>query len=272
MIDTVKAVNRSGAGAAGERTLRLALTGLTPSRAGSLPQGCESCHASCGSELAREGAPQIQMINPQWIARHGQDSRDVVSSSVIAHNHKNGNRSIFHEFIERRAKRRATGNPRHRTGAGGRVQRSSAATVLGLVRRQHFHPRPAAGRDARGVSRPGDLAGDHRRDPRCRRFLRGGRDHLHCRSSWPRTEPDPVARDLRRARQYRPDPGLADVAPGLGNRQHHHRRVRVAVAVLDPVRFAGGSEKRAGADPDLHRDFRAADLVGLRPRSRHACW
>ena len=153
-----------------------------------------------------------------------------------------------------------------------RMQRSSAATVLGLVRRQHFHPRPAAGRHAGGVSRPGDLAGDHRRDPRRRRFLCGGRHHFHRRSAWSRTEPDPVAGDLRRARQYRPDAGLADVASGLGNRQHHHRRVRVAVAVLDPVRLAGGSQKRAGADPDLHRDFRAADLVGVRPRSRHACW
>ncbi len=159
------------------------------------------------------------------------------------HNHKKGKQEHLHEFINRRAKRRATGNPGHRAGAGSRVQRPSAATVLGLVCGQYFHPWPAAGSHAGGVSRAGDLAGDHRRHPRCRRFVCRGRDHLDCRAPWPRAEPDAVPGNFRRARQHRPDAGFADVASGLGNRQHHHCGVCPAVAVLDPVRLAGRGEK-----------------------------
>ena len=149
------------------------------------------------------------------------------------------------------------------------MQRPPAATVLGVVRGQYQHPRLAARRHAGRVSRPGDLAGHHRGDPRRRRLLCGGRHHLHRRPSRPCAQPDAVPRHLRCARQYRPDPGVADVAPGLGNRQHHHGGLCAAVVVLDPVRLAGRSQKRTGAHPGLHRHLRAADLIGIRAGPRH---
>jgi hypothetical protein len=63
--------------------------------------------------------------HPQWIARARPGTPRRCVDFRIAHNHNKGNRSIFHEFIKRRAKRRTTGNPWYRTGAGSRVQRPS---------------------------------------------------------------------------------------------------------------------------------------------------
>ncbi len=146
---------------------------------------------------------------------------------------------------------------------------TSAPAFLGLVCGQHQHSRPAARRNARRLPASCDLAsgagGDHRRG----RIVRHCWRDFHCRTTRACAESDPLAGDLRRARQYWPDHRLATVAARLGNGEHNDRRLRFALARDDPVRHAGASEPCAGAHARVHCRVRRADADRLGLRSRH---